>query len=156
MGLNEPPTTRHGSTPAQPARPDQPARPAPPAQPARPAKRARAGRTDREVRLDIDELVLDGFGPELDRDLVSASFQAELTRLVERRGVPLAAGEGDRVLDALAGLPPLPSHASPARIGEALARAVHAGLSGQGHTPRARRGSWDGPRPAREAYGRRR
>ncbi|TQK42933.1 hypothetical protein FBY35_4378 [Streptomyces sp. SLBN-118] len=87
-------------------------------------------RAERAIRVDIGELVLDGF-ERLDPDRVSSAFQAELARLVRERGVPLAA-DGGRALDALSGLPPLPATTSPARLGEALARAVHAGLSGRG------------------------
>ncbi|QXE38329.1 hypothetical protein KQY30_32935 [Streptomyces sp. GMY02] len=89
-----------------------------------------ARRTSSEVRVDIGELVLDGF-ERLDPERVSAAFQAELARLVRERGVPIAA-DGGRTLDALSGLPPLPATTSPGRLGEALARAVHAGLSGRG------------------------
>ncbi|WP_328681009.1 hypothetical protein OG905_35960 [Streptomyces sp. NBC_00322] len=85
---------------------------------------------ERTIRVDIGELVLDGF-ERLDPDRVSAAFEAELSRLVRERGVPLAA-DGGRALDALSGLPPLPATTSPGRLGEALARAVHAGLSGRG------------------------
>ncbi|WP_254710298.1 hypothetical protein [Streptomyces lunaelactis] len=84
----------------------------------------------RTVRVDIGELVLDGFD-RLDPERVSAAIEAELARLVRERGVPLAA-DGGRALDALSGLPPLPATTSPGRLGEALARAVHAGLSGRG------------------------
>ncbi|MEV8395392.1 hypothetical protein ACFU76_12290 [Streptomyces sp. NPDC057539] len=84
------------------------------------------------VRVDIGELVLDGFD-RVDPDRVSAAFQTELTRLVRDRGVPLAT-DGGRTLDALSGLPPLPATTSPRRLGEALARAVHAGLSGRGES----------------------
>ncbi len=84
----------------------------------------------RTVRVDIGELVLDGFG-RVDTDKVSAAFQSELARLVRERGVPLAA-EGGRALDALSGLPALPATASARRLGQELARAVHAGLSGRG------------------------
>ncbi|MFI2211453.1 hypothetical protein [Streptomyces sp. NPDC020141] len=84
----------------------------------------------RTVRVDIGELVFDGFG-RLDPERVSDAFQRELARLVRERGVPVAA-DGDRALEALAGLPPLPATTSPARLGEALARAVHSGLSGRG------------------------
>ncbi|MFE7791800.1 MULTISPECIES: hypothetical protein [unclassified Streptomyces] len=87
---------------------------------------------ERTIRVDIGELVLDGFG-RLDPDRVSAAFEAELSRLVRERGVPLAA-DGGRALEALSGLPPLPSTTSPGRLGEALARAVHAGLSGRGES----------------------
>ncbi|MFD7944312.1 hypothetical protein [Streptomyces sp. NPDC059744] len=87
---------------------------------------------ERTIRVDIGELVLDGF-ERLDPDRVSAAFEAELSRLVRERGVPLAA-DGGRALDTLSGLPPLPSTTSPGRLGEALARAVHAGLSGRGES----------------------
>ena len=87
---------------------------------------------ERTIRVDIGELVLDGF-ERLDPDRVSAAFEAELSRLVRERGVPLAA-DGGRALDALSGLPPLPPTTSPGRLGEALARAVHAGLSGRGES----------------------
>ncbi|MFB7469392.1 hypothetical protein [Kitasatospora sp. NPDC056184] len=97
--------------------------------PERGAERGPAGR----IEVEIGELVLDGFAG-IDRDRVAAAFRGELARLVEARGVPLAAG-GDRVLDLLSGLPPLPADASPRRLGEALARAVHAGLSGGGRSP---------------------
>ncbi|KPC59280.1 hypothetical protein [Streptomyces chattanoogensis] len=83
-------------------------------------------------RIDIGELVLDGFDARVDPDRVSAAFQHELARLVRERGVPLAADGSGRSLEELSGLPPLPATASPVRIGEALARAVHAGLTGRG------------------------
>lgn len=85
------------------------------------------------IEVEIGELVLDGFAG-IDHDRLAAAFRRELTRLVETRGVPLAAG-GDRTLGLLAGLPPLPPGASPRRLGEALARAVHSGLCGGGRPP---------------------
>ncbi|MFM9373421.1 hypothetical protein [Streptomyces sp. Da 82-17] len=88
-----------------------------------------------EIRVDIGELVLDGFGPGVDPGRVSASFERELTRLVRESGVPLAAGGGLSV-DALSGLPPLPAGLSSRRLGQELARAVHSGLSGQGEVTR--------------------
>jgi hypothetical protein len=96
---------------------------------------------DTVVRVDIGELVLDGFDARMDPERVAAAFEAELTRLVRERGVPLAADGGGRAPEALSGLPPLPATTSPARLGEALARAVHAGLSGRGEAgPAERRG----------------
>ncbi|HWU07620.1 MAG TPA: hypothetical protein VN520_14770 [Streptomyces sp.] len=88
----------------------------------------------RTVRVDIGELVLDGFG-RVDPERVSEAFQAELSRLVRERGVPLAA-DGGQTLEALAGLPPLPSSLSARRLGQELARAVHTGLSGGGEATR--------------------
>ncbi|MFI0487123.1 hypothetical protein [Actinomadura sp. 9N215] len=84
----------------------------------------------RTVRVEIGELVFDGFDHRVDPDLVSAAFERELDRLIRARGVPLA--DADRRLDTLTGLPPLPATTSPGRLGRALARAVHVGLSGQG------------------------
>ncbi|RGD62770.1 hypothetical protein DR950_09940 [Kitasatospora xanthocidica] len=85
------------------------------------------------MEVEIGELVLDGFD-RINHERLTTAFRGELARLVETRGVPLAAG-GDRALDLLSGLPPLPAGASPQRLGEALARAVHAGLSGSGQLP---------------------
>ncbi|EPD61475.1 hypothetical protein [Streptomyces sp. HGB0020] len=85
------------------------------------------------IRVDIGELVLDGFRADPDR--VSAAFEAELTRLVRLHGVPLAAG-GPLALDALSGLPPLSAGLSARRLGQELARAVHRGLSGDGEVGR--------------------
>ncbi|PSM38535.1 hypothetical protein C6Y14_35880 [Streptomyces dioscori] len=87
------------------------------------------GRPD-AIRVNIGELVLDGFT--VDPDRVSTAFSHELTRLVREHGVPLATGRGAVTLDALSGLPPLPAGLSARRLGQELARAVHAGLSGQG------------------------
>lgn len=86
----------------------------------------------RTVRVEIGELALSGFDARVDPDRVSAAFQAELSRLVRERGIPLAADGGGREIEALADLPALPATTSPTRLGEALARAVHAGLSGRG------------------------
>ncbi|MFH8568865.1 hypothetical protein [Streptomyces sp. NPDC017993] len=93
---------------------------------------AAAAEPPRTFRIDIGELVLDGFDAGVDPARVSASFERELARLVHERGVPLAADGSPVSLDGLAGLPPLPRTTSPARLGEALARSVHAGLMGRG------------------------
>ncbi|MFF2505723.1 hypothetical protein ACFVTY_20380 [Streptomyces sp. NPDC058067] len=90
-------------------------------------------REPHEIRIEVGELVLDGF--RVDPDRVSASFEHELTRLVREHGVPLAA-DGALTLDALSGLPPMPAGLSARRLGQELARAVHAGLSGQGEVTR--------------------
>ena len=91
---------------------------------------------DREplaVRIEVGELVLDGFRADPER--VSKAFEDELTRLVRLHGVPLAA-EGPLAVDALSGLPPLPAGLSARRLGQELARAVHEGLSGHGEVGR--------------------
>jgi hypothetical protein len=87
------------------------------------------GKEPSAIRVDIGELVLDGFRADPDR--VSAAFETELTRLVRLHGVPLAA-RGALAVDALSGLPPLPARLSARRLGQELARAVHEGLSGHG------------------------
>lgn len=87
---------------------------------------------NRDVRIEVGELVLDGF-EHIDPDRVTAAFQAELTRLVRERGVPVAA-DGARRFHDIRELPELPRTSSPARLGEAIARAVHAGLSGRGRS----------------------
>ncbi|MFF8012283.1 hypothetical protein [Streptomyces sp. NPDC007929] len=81
----------------------------------------------REIRVDIGELVLDGFRADPDR--VAAAFEVELTRLVRERGMP---ADGPWTADVLSGLPPLPAGLSARRLGQELARAVHEGLSGRG------------------------
>ncbi|MFI2257708.1 hypothetical protein OHU45_14195 [Streptomyces tubercidicus] len=96
--------------------------------------RPAAAEPPQSFRIDIGELVLDGFDARVDPDRVSASFERELARLVHERGVPLAADGSPVSLDGLAGLPPLPRTTSPARLGEALARSVHAGLMGRGES----------------------
>ncbi|MCI3243697.1 DUF4424 domain-containing protein [Streptomyces spinosisporus] len=85
------------------------------------------------IRVDIGELVLDGFRADPDR--VSAAFETELTRLIRLHGVPLAA-DGPLALDALSGLPPLSAGLSARRLGQELARVVHQGLSGDGEVSR--------------------
>jgi hypothetical protein len=92
-----------------------------------------AAREPAAIRVEIGELVLDGFRADPDR--VSAAFETELTRLVRERGVPLAA-DGPLSVDALSGLPPLPAGLSARRLGQELARAVHEGLSGSGEVTR--------------------
>jgi hypothetical protein len=82
------------------------------------------------VRVSIDELVLTGLAPGMDADLVAASFMAELERLIRVRGVPRA----NRETEAVTGLPVVPMTGSPARVGTALARSVHAGLSRRGES----------------------
>ena len=94
--------------------------------------------TPREIRVEIGELALDGFHG--DPGLVLSAFETELARLVREEGVPLADGAGPRTLDALTGLPPLPATVSAARLGEALARSVHAGLAGEGEASERRPG----------------
>lgn len=84
------------------------------------------GVTPRRIVVEIDELVLDGF-PHLNRDRVTSAFRGELTRLLHQDAAGLVA---DRAHDEVTGLAMPPS--STARgLGEAIARAVHSGLTGE-------------------------
>ena len=85
------------------------------------------------IRVEIGELVLDGFRADPER--VSAAFERELTRLVREHGVPVAS-DGALSVDALSGLAPLPAGLSARRLGQELARVVHEGLSGHGEVAR--------------------
>jgi hypothetical protein len=85
----------------------------------------------RDVHLEIDELVFTGLGA-MDAAGAATVFERELTRLVRSHGLPLDALRPDRVAEALAGLPPLPTTGSARRLGHALASALFAGLSGNG------------------------
>ncbi|MCD9145047.1 hypothetical protein [Streptomyces albireticuli] len=88
-----------------------------------------AGRVD----IEIGELVLTGFD-HLDHTVVAEVFRRELHRLVREHGVPVA-GDTGLAVDLVHGLPPLPATASPHRLGTALARAVHTGLTRGGAGP---------------------
>ena len=80
------------------------------------------------VRLRIDELVLDGFPPG-DRYRIAAAVEAELSRLFADQGVPsnLASGGAVPALDA--GSFDVMPDARPDRIGAQVAQAVYGGLS---------------------------
>ncbi|GAB2895414.1 hypothetical protein [Streptomyces mayteni] len=86
------------------------------------------------VELIIGELVLDGFPP-AHADRITESFRRELTRLVTEHGVPLTTPADE--LGAV--LPELPRHLPPHRLGEELARTVHAALTDSGRTRERRR-----------------
>ncbi|OLZ72279.1 hypothetical protein AV521_08885 [Streptomyces sp. IMTB 2501] len=90
------------------------------------------------IRIDIGELAFEGLDlSPRDADRVRESFHGELDRLVREQGVPAALLADDgRAFDFLSGLPELPATGNPRRLGEALARAVHAGLSGAGAADR--------------------
>lgn len=76
-----------------------------------------------DVSVEIGELVLTGVGP-IDRDQFVAAFERELTRLVTERGVDAE----PRELDIAQGTP-LRHSTSSRRLGKALARSIHSGLS---------------------------
>ena len=82
-----------------------------------------------DVRLRIEELVLDGFAPG-DRYRIGEAVERELTRLLAERGVPggLAAGGEAPRLDA--GWFDLAPGSGPEAIGTGVAAAVYGGLGG--------------------------
>lgn len=77
-----------------------------------------------DIRVEIGELVLVGFG-HVKTDLLVRAFETELTRLLRESGIARRGLE----LDFVGDLPPLPRTTSARRLGEALARSVHKGLS---------------------------
>lgn len=78
----------------------------------------------RRIVVDIDELVLAGFG-RLNRDRVTSAFHRELTRLLQDDVSGLIATPVDHELSGLSVSTPLSSRG----LGEAIARAVHSGLT---------------------------
>ena len=81
------------------------------------------------VVVDIGELVLDGF-PAADRDLVAASFRRELTRLLSGPATP--ASTVDDVRDTVTSVSAPAANTPSRRLGEHLARSVHAALGVDG------------------------
>jgi hypothetical protein len=79
------------------------------------------------VELQIESLMLDGF-PAMDYERCGAALRAELTRLVEERGVPAAWRESWRTdshrLEPLA----LPRSVEPEWVGVQLARQLYENL----------------------------
>ena len=80
------------------------------------------------VRLHIDELVLDGFPP-VDRYRIAAAVEAELARLLADQGVPSGLEKGGTIDRLDAGSFGLASDARPDRIGVQVAQAVYGGLT---------------------------
>jgi hypothetical protein len=92
------------------------------------------------IRLDIGALGLDGLPggrfTAAERERIADAFTHELSRLLRVHGLP---DTGDAAPHIVASLPALPPTASPYRIGQVLARAVHTGLSDQRPASRPRR-----------------
>lgn len=82
----------------------------------------------RNVELQIEELVLQGFAPE-DRYLIGEAVQEELARLLTERGVPPLLAQGGEVghLDggSFAMIPGMKAEA----IGSQIAQAIYGGLN---------------------------
>lgn len=82
---------------------------------------------DPRVSIRIDELVLHGV-PREQRQAVAEAFEAELVRLFGESRKPFAANGAELpTLDL--GTLDLPSGAAPDRIGRAVARQLHGGLT---------------------------
>jgi len=82
-----------------------------------------------DVRLRIEELVLDGFAPG-DRDRIGEAVERELGRLLAERGVPGAVAAGGEAPRVDAGSFELAPEAGPEAIGSRVAAAVYGGLGG--------------------------
>jgi hypothetical protein len=78
------------------------------------------------IVIEVDELVLDSRFTAAQRERVAESFGRELGRLLTARGLPHDARDRP---EQPAQLPRLALTASPRRFGEALAHAVHSGLT---------------------------
>jgi len=80
------------------------------------------------VRLHIEELVLDGFPPG-DRYRIAAAVEVELTRLLTERGVPPGLASGGAVPSLDGGSFGVAPEARPDRIGAQVAQSVYGGMS---------------------------
>ncbi|WIX99168.1 hypothetical protein QRX60_34670 [Amycolatopsis mongoliensis] len=78
----------------------------------------------RRIVVEIGDLVLDGFPPEIRRDVVAAAFRRELTRLLTGPVGFAASRSLDSAVASVAAPP------SSRRLGEELARTVYATLDG--------------------------
>ena len=82
-----------------------------------------------DVRLRIEELVLDGFAPG-DRYRIGEAVERELARLLAERGVPGALAAGGEAPQLDAGSFELAPTLSAEAIGARVAAAVYGGLGG--------------------------
>jgi len=80
------------------------------------------------VRLRIEELVLDGFPPG-DRYSIAAAVEAELARLLAEQGAPPGLANGGTVSALDGGSFDVAPDARPDRIGAQVAQAVYGGLA---------------------------
>ncbi len=80
------------------------------------------------VRLRIDELVLEGFPPG-DRHRIAAAVEAELARLFAERGVPAGLRESIALPRVEGGAFELAPPARPEQIGAQVAGAIYGGLA---------------------------
>ena len=77
-----------------------------------------------EIELQIDTLALEGF-PQIDFDRMAASFRAELTRLIDERGIPETLRKSWSKESIKLDPPMLPRGVSPEIIGLHLAQSLY-------------------------------
>jgi len=80
------------------------------------------------VRLRIDELVLEGFPPG-DRHRIAAAVEAELARLFAERGVPAGLRESTALPQVDGGAFELAPALRPEQVGAQVAAAIYGGLT---------------------------
>jgi hypothetical protein len=80
------------------------------------------------IRLHIDELILEGFAPR-DRDLIVAAFEAELGRLFSERGVPQGLIGGGSIPRIDASSFQIAGTQRPPQIGAQIAQSIYGGLA---------------------------
>lgn len=80
------------------------------------------------IRLHIDELILEGFAPR-DRDQIAAALEVELGRLLDERGVPQALANGGSIPRIDAGSFQAAATPRPQQIGAQIAQSIYGGLA---------------------------
>ncbi len=79
------------------------------------------------IELEIDELVLHGFGA-IDRDQIGLAVQQELSRLLADGGVPGALGQGGEVSRLDGGMFNVTAGAKAEVVGTQIAQSIYGGF----------------------------
>lgn len=79
------------------------------------------------IELHIEELVLEGFSPR-DRHRIGEAVEAELTRLLEERGVPGSIKSGGEIESINGGSFEVAPGSRAEKVGSQVAKAVYGGL----------------------------
>ena len=80
------------------------------------------------IRLHIEELILEGFAPR-DRDQIAAALAAELGRLLGERGVPQGLAGGGSIPRIDAGSFHATGTQRPQQLGAQIAQSIYGGLA---------------------------
>jgi hypothetical protein len=80
------------------------------------------------VRLTIEQLVLDGFPP-VDRDRIAGAVEAELARLLAEHGMPAGFANGGSLWRVDGGTFEMTSHSRPDSVGVEIARRIYGGMT---------------------------